>query len=807
MKPNTGSYFEYNTRMTKPMLAKHNVLTLLDSGIWVKTDEADRSFIDYTDGDSTEDKVYACVEAASDRSVYSDELDQAWTDWALEYHLGSRRSNIYRGLNIDGVETVLEVGCGCGAITRFLGEQGYQVDAIEGTQRRAEIAHLRTLDLENVKIVSSNYHDLVLPARHYDLVIFTGVLEYSGTYAPEGVSPEAQLKLTIQQAQAALSDGGRILIAIENRTGFKYLAGANEDHLSVPNIGLYGYPELKSQSITRGIRTWSKREWCVMLDEFGFGAYEFCYPFPDYKVPDAILSEHFLDNTSHPEQVLGGIYSRDYAAWWNPRLSEPLFWRTAAQTGVLDKYANSFLIVASNSAEKVRQTIDFDFVRFASLTRKLPYRLQVSKKCDEGVVRRNAVESGQIAQSVVVSQYCIEQEPFVDGQVLEQTWVEALSVTPSYEELAEHIKTYCVWLDDLLSQGAEKFVDALPGNVIVDKEGAWHLIDQEWHSVNGISREVILFRALFYFVIRARDIIAKMDIQATRRDIDAVSDIVEFLPIQTLEDFVRWGFTQCEIEYEKHRENCLEFEQSLQKQVTRSEYVRQLDGILAELVFRENLGNSVKVRAYWTQINNVWHRDHSVLTQALSSPNINITLELPVMIADHRFFRIDLPTDLLTVFRGYMDLQDLEISVTREAGEQECIYHLASTKELFYQARLKGLRMLEGDVFMLTSAGSSMVLDLADVEWGEHIESVQVNLKIDVLSDANFTSEGQWYREELRSSARRIRVRQHILESQQKRIDEGDKRLAILEKKINRSSTTTLGRLLGKFGLMRKYKV
>lgn len=792
--------------MTKPTLANHNELSLLDSGIWVKKDEADRSFIDYTDGDSTEEKVYARVEAASDRSVYSDELDQAWADWALEYHLGSRRSNIYRGLNLEGVETVLEVGCGCGAITRFLGEQGFQIDAIEGTLRRAEIARLRTEDLENVKIVSSNYHDLILPARHYDLVVFTGVLEYSGAYAPEGVSPEAQLKLTIQQAQEALSDGGRILIAIENRTGFKYLAGANEDHLSVPNIGLYGYPDLKSQSITRGIRTWSKREWCTMLDEFGFGAYEICYPFPDYKVPDAILSEHFLDNTSHPEQVLGGIYSRDYAARWNPKLSEPLFWLTAAQTGNLDKYANSFLIVVSNLAEKVRQTIDFDFVRFASLTRKLPYRLQVSKKYDEGVVRRNPVEAGQVAQSVVVSQYCIQQEPFVDGQVLEQTWIHALSVTPSYEELAEHIKTYCVWLDDVLSQGAEKFVDALPGNVIVDNKGMWHLIDQEWHSVNGVSREVILFRALFYFVIRARDIIAEMDIQAARKDIDAASGIVEFSPTQTLDDFVNWGFTQCGIEYEKYREICLDFEQNLQKQVTRPEYVRQLEGILAELVFRENLGNSVEVRAYWTQIDDVWHQDHSVLTQALCSPDINITLELPVMIADHRFFRIDLTTDLLTVFRGYMDLQELGISITRGTGEQQRIYHLASTKELFNQARLKGVRMLEGDAFMLASAGSSIVLDLTDVEWGEHIESVQFSLKIDVISGDDSIREGQLSREELRRSARRIRVRQHILESQEKRIDEGDKRLAILEKKINRSSTTMLGRLLGKFGLMRKYK-
>jgi len=795
--------------MTKPILATHNTLSLLDSGIWAKADAEERSFIDYTDGDSTEARVRARVEAADDRSVYSEQLDQAWGDWALEYHLGSRRSNIYRGLNLSSVKTVLEVGCGCGAITRFLGEQGFRVDAIEGTPNRAEIARLRTTDLDNVQIVCSNYHELVLPVERYDLVVFTGVLEYSGAYAPEGVSPEAQLKTTLQHAQAALSDGGQILIAIENRTGFKYLAGANEDHLNVPNIGLFSYPEPQSKQITRGIRTWSKREWSVMLDEFGFAAYEFCYPFPDYKVPDAILSEHFLNTAVYPDQVLGGIQSRDYVSLWEPKLPEPLFWRTAAQTGSLDEYANSFLIVVGNAGDKISQTIDFDFVRFASLSRKPAYRLQIEKKQDEAEVRRfplSVAEPGEELSNPVVTQVCIDRELFVDGQVLEQIWRQALSVVPSYLELAAHLRAYSGWLDTLLAQGADQFVDAVPGNIVVDHDEVWHLIDQEWHSLNHISKEKILFRALFHFALKNRKLFLEMQLEAVDRDVNTVQ-AVDFPLMQTLDDFIGWGFEVCDIEYTACRAACLEFEAGMQNQVTRSDYVSDLGGLLAEQAFRENFGHTMQVRAYWTQVDGVWHHDHSMEMRVPCSEGVSVGMLLPEMICSHRFFRLDLITDLRLMFRGALDLQNLGITVEREDGTHERVYSLGSTRELVDQAKLNGLRLLEDGSLMLMSANGGIVLDLDEVNWGEQITSIHLDLVIKVSAEMNTLAEGRRLREELRQSAQRLRVRQHILDSQKKRIDEGDIRLEILEKKIRRSSTTTLGRLLSRFGLMRKFKV
>ncbi|MEE9446823.1 MAG: class I SAM-dependent methyltransferase, partial [Arenicellales bacterium] len=762
---------------------KFNDLTQLESGVWVKTDADDRSFIDYTDGSSTEEKVYAQVAGAQDRSVYSEELDQSWADWALEYHLGSKRSNIYRGLNLSGVKTVLEVGCGCGAITRFLGEQGFEVDAIEGTMRRAEIARLRTADLENVQIISSNYHELVLPEKSYDLVVFTGVLEYSGAYAAEGVSPEAQLKITLRHAQKALSASGQVLISIENRLGFKYLAGAGEDHLNVPNIGLLGYPEPLSKSITRGIRTWSKGEWQVILDDMGFKAHEFAYPFPDYKIPDAILSDHFLANNQHPTQVLGGIASRDYVSLWWPNMSEALFWDTAAQTGNVDQYANSFLIVVGQDSARIAEIIDFDFVRFASHKRKLPYRLQVSKKRDESQVRRTALLDTQKPEKELFTHHHIKTEPFVDGRVLEQIWLDALSITPSYDELAKHLQVYGVYIEGLLKKDGHVWVDALPRNIIVDAREEWYLIDQEWHANAALTPPVLMFRALFYFAVGSASIFEKM----AQFGLSLEGAQSEFPVIESVDEFIAWGFSQLDLDYSKHRDECIQFENQLQQQILRTGFQSELTPLLEKDLYEwqalDVKPEPLEIRAFWTQVKGVWHMDHSVGEAYTEGFDAQMQLVLPQMLTTHRYLRLDPAADIMQLFNGGLSLKALNIVVMRDSGQQDKVYSLESTEQLLAAAELQGFRVTSSGLMVATSADAQILLDLQQIIWGDNIQQILLRFQWETVPDDTVNAR-QFLKEEAIRMTKRVALKQHILNRQQQRIDASSEVLQALEKKV-----------------------
>ena len=78
------------------------------------------------------------------------ELAAAIRDWPSQYHLDAARANLLRPIAPASGATVLEIGAGCGAITRFLGETGATVLALEGSLARARIAASRCRDLDNV---------------------------------------------------------------------------------------------------------------------------------------------------------------------------------------------------------------------------------------------------------------------------------------------------------------------------------------------------------------------------------------------------------------------------------------------------------------------------------------------------------------------------------------------------------------------------------------------------------------------------------------------------------------------------------
>src|SRR5699024_4192017 len=118
---------------------------------------------------------------------------------------------IVRCLDLPASARVLEVGAGCGAVTRYLGETCALVDALEPVPSRAAAAAARNADLDNVQVFVGEIADVPDEAA-YDVVVVIGVLEYVGAGTAER-APYAQF---VRELAARLTPAGTLALAIEN---------------------------------------------------------------------------------------------------------------------------------------------------------------------------------------------------------------------------------------------------------------------------------------------------------------------------------------------------------------------------------------------------------------------------------------------------------------------------------------------------------------------------------------------------------------------------------------------------------------
>ncbi len=291
--------------------------------------------IAYSDG--TESRILDIVNNARDLSVFSPELTAAISDWPTEYHFSRSRHLLLRPLSIRPGNRVLELGCGCGALTRYLGECGASVHAVEGSPSRAQIAAARCRDLSNVAVHLDDIAHFSSTSS-YDWVLLVGVLEY----APVFSSAPDPVRDCLAQAARFLAPNGRLVIAIENKLGLKYFNARTEDHLGIPFYGIQNLYTSK-QPVTFG-----KKELTSRLARAGLSFTRFFYPFPDYKLPETILADDALACPSfNPCDILPLSSSRDYGKPSAPSFSEPLAQRELHSNGLLADFANSFLVLAS----------------------------------------------------------------------------------------------------------------------------------------------------------------------------------------------------------------------------------------------------------------------------------------------------------------------------------------------------------------------------------------------------------------------------------------------------------------------------
>lgn len=275
--------------------------------------------------------------------------------YPIIYHLSYLRENILNWYQFDSEASILEIGAGCGAITGLLCNRLKKVVAVELTKRRATINFERNKNKENLEIFVGNFNNMTFESK-FDYVVLNGVFEYAISFT-EGENPYVDF---LNYIKNFLKPNGKILIAIENRIGLKYFAGAREDHTGKFFSGLNKYED------TEFVRTFTKNELTSIFNKCDLNEYKFYYPYPDYKFPNEI----FTDETINTEK-----FGRKYYTYDAERLSlfnENIVSHTLANEKIAEYFSNSFLIEVkmNNISEKTQ-------VLYAKLSadRKKEYRI------------------------------------------------------------------------------------------------------------------------------------------------------------------------------------------------------------------------------------------------------------------------------------------------------------------------------------------------------------------------------------------------------------------------------------------------
>lgn len=232
----------------------------------------------YSDGD-VEDEILGYFASGRDpESVIARDAR-----WPVLYHLSPVRRNLLEWYGFPAGGSLLEVGAGCGSLTGLFCERVRQVTAVELSLRRATVIATRHRAFRNLEVHVGNLASIELPAP-FDVATLVGVLEYSPKFV-RGEDPPLQL---LRRVRELVRPGGTLLVAVENRFGLKYWAGAREDHTGLFFDGLEGYPG-------RGdVRTWGRVELAELLRRGGFPSQRFYYPWPDYKLPNHVYSDDWL---------------------------------------------------------------------------------------------------------------------------------------------------------------------------------------------------------------------------------------------------------------------------------------------------------------------------------------------------------------------------------------------------------------------------------------------------------------------------------------------------------------------------------
>lgn len=425
--------------------------------------------------------------------------------WPVLYHLSPLRENIVDWIPMKSSDKVLEVGSGCGAITGALARKAGSVTCVDLSKKRSLINAYRHSECDKVTIHVGNFRDIEpdLP-KDFDYICLIGVFEYGQSYIGGDTPFQDFLKILLPH----LAEGGRIIIAIENKYGMKYFAGCKEDHLGTYFSGIENYSE------GGGVRTFSRRGLEKIFKQCNVQESCFYYPYPDYKFMTTLYSDAYLPGKGELSNNKRN-FDRDRMLLFDEKNA----FDGVIEDGLFSVFSNSFIAV-------IGKPFDVKYVKYSNdRAPEYTIRTEISRdsngniavrKYPLGDAAKEHVRGMAVAYDNLRERYrggkleinrcrLVEQDKelfaefeFVQGVPLSELMDRCLE-KDDLEGFHQYFKEY-VERTGYNSEIPVADFDLIFSNILVNKD-KWTLIDYEWTFGKPMDNKELAFRAIYCYLL------------------------------------------------------------------------------------------------------------------------------------------------------------------------------------------------------------------------------------------------------------------------------------------------------------------
>lgn len=452
--------------------------------------------------------IFASLKKIGDLSSQSTEFNQHIKDRVSRDHFSRRRVNVLDAVRdvLPRDATVLELGAGCGAITRWLGEHFRKVDSLEENILRATITRYRTKDLDNVTIYCGDLSATGFDKK-YDLIIMVGSLEHLVSCESTSSDPKKACSALITRVCHALNDDGILLVAMKNKIAAPCFLSYSKDHAGTEFRGTIGCPDISSIAFSRN-------ELGTLLHQSGFGNIRFFHLFPDYMLSETIIAEKDEVLSLYPDNWVKTPFE-DNSGDSRSLYPDALFLKTITEAGLLWHFSNSFLVLASRS-EKVNLAVGWLIRRYHNYDERAQvfhHTITLTAENSPSGEKQYRIYRAPMTGGVPFhsnDRYSFElmDSEYVPGRSLALEIPRALFSRFPEEELMKIIR---LLYDDLIlhfSTGERdnagfprirgEAIDFTFWNVIVSEGLRLVCIDKKWRSQTPIPVDFVMFRNLLH---------------------------------------------------------------------------------------------------------------------------------------------------------------------------------------------------------------------------------------------------------------------------------------------------------------------